>query len=228
MEINCPENKPFSEVDVVGIAVTGDSQARQNHVAILYVFDEEDPEPRLLHLAAHRQLISNQPNDSYIWLDLGDSFDDIDRAIICAHVQKVADANPRDSAFYGFDFDGKYIDPETGEFRKTMPAIGLTCATFLLEVFLSCGYQLIQSNSWPRSQKADIKWQKEMIEVFLEQPGVSQEFLERQRKNVGNRRYLPEEVAAATQGDIPVVRGKVKKPALDLRKIIKKRAQASS
>jgi len=50
---------------------------------------------------------------------------------------------------------------------------------------------------------------------------VPQVFLERQKKNVGNRRYLPEEVAAATQVEIPAVRGDVKMLAYGIRKKLK-------
>jgi len=220
MEIFSPDEKAFADVDVVGVAVaTGDRCARQNHVAILYKFGSNIP--KLLHLAGHEDLRSSFPNEKYLWFDLGESFDDIDRAIICAHVHKVSEANSGNSVFYGFDYEGKYLDPETGVFKSSMPAIGLTCATFFLEVLDSCGYQIIHRESWLKGQKADIKWQKKMIEVYLKGPGVPQVFLERQKKNVGNRRYLPEEVAAATQVEIPAVRGDVKMLAYGIRKKLK-------
>ena len=229
MEIFSSDEKSFSEVDVIGIAITTcDPNARQNHIALLYKYGEPCAPPRLLHLAAHRDLRDNEPDDKYLWMDLGDSFDEIDRAIICAHVQKISQANNGDAVFYGFDLNGKYIDPETGTFQSSMAAIGLTCSTFILEVMYSCGFELIQRDTWPKSHKPDIKWQQKMIEIFLERPGVPLAFLERQKKNVGNRRYLPEEVAASTQGEIPAARGSVMKPALDIRKRLKGKAKVSN
>ncbi len=225
MQVNVPQVTPFSEVNVVGIAIkTVDSNALQNHIGLLYKFDSVVP--HLLHLAWHKNLrADNQPNDSYLWLDLGEFFTDMDRAIICAHVKKVADANESNAIPYGFDAGGQLIDPETGCFRKNIKAVGLTCATFVLEVFESCGYKLVDLLSWQKNDKQAIKWQKQILKTLIEREQLSKELVERQTKNIGNRRYLPEEVAVATQADdIPVPRGQLKQKAKLLRDQLKKSA----
>lgn len=216
MMLNSCTEKPFSDVNVVGIAILPCSiKPPQNHLAVLYVFDRE---PELLHIGVPGGLRNNEPNSKFLWIDLGPDFTDIDRQIICAHVKKIADANGSESISYGFDTNAKFIDPETGEFKATMQAIGLTCATFVLEVFESCGFQLIVWDSWLKNQKESIIWQKHMIKTYLDQPNVSKKLLERQQKNIGNRRYLPEEVASATQVEIPAKRKRVMKKALNMRK----------
>lgn len=221
MIINSSSDKPFIDVDVVGIAISRNHQHNQNHIAILYKYDDIEAEPLILHVATHHKFLKELPDSRYLWLDLSGDFDSIDRAIICGHVQKIADANSIDSIQYGLDVNSKFIDSETGKFKSTMNNIGLTCGTFILEVFESCGFKLINWDSWPKNQKSDIKWQKKIIElVFSRLPDVPKDYLERQSKNIGNARFLPEEVAASTQLEIPVNKAKVKKPALDIRKAL--------
>ncbi|MYM64127.1 hypothetical protein [Pseudomaricurvus sp. HS19] len=208
MQLKTSPAEPFENVNVVGLALKSDPEnPRQTHLAILYKFHEE---PKLMHLAWNRDFRARQnPSDSYLWLDLGEYFSDYDREIICAHVQNVADANDPTDIGYGFDCSGSYFDPETGKFNSSFSAVGLTCATFVIEVFASCGYKLVDLNSWPMKNKEAIKWQRKMLDMLVTLPDVTQEFIERQTRNVGNRRYLPEQVAASSQGEIPVPRGRL-------------------
>lgn len=220
MFLNANSDKPFHEVNKVGLAIMPCTPRPQNHTAILFSFGEQGPQ--LLHIPVPRGLILNSPNDDYLWVDLGEDFTDIDRHIICAHVQKVAKANETNygSRFpeYGFDTDAKYIDPETGLFKPTLNAVGLTCATFVLEVFQSCGYELIDWDTWPVNNVGAVTWQKHMLKTYIEPYAISAKFLEKQLKNVGNRRYLPEEVVSSTQVEIPAHRRKVRVLGLKVRK----------
>lgn len=227
MLLNRCDTKPFDSVNRVGLAITPCRDRPQNHVAILYVYG--DVNPQLLHIGVPKGLFRNPPSPHYLWIDLGREFTDIDREIICMHVHKVALVNaaidpysgddlPEDPIKYGFDTDAKYIDPETGLFNPTLKAIGLTCATFVLEVFESCGFTVIDWGSWPRGDKGAITWQREMIKTYLESSELERSYLERQAKNVGNRRYLPEEVVAASQLDMPATKKAVRKKALNFRK----------
>jgi len=220
MIINSPSESPFTEVDVIGIATSRNNQHDQNHIALLYDF-EGDGNPLILHVASHQRLLNEKPTPNYLWLDLSDYFDPINKQIICAHIKKISDANPTTSVKYGFNVNSKYIDPETGVFKATMTEVGLTCATFVLEVFESCGFKLINWESWPKGQKNDIKWQKKILEfVFSRIQDVEKEYLERQQKQIGNARYFPEEVAASTQVDTPANKADVKKLGKDIRKAL--------
>ncbi len=222
MLVNFPEVTPFDGVDTVGFALsTNDPNSIQNHIAILYKFDSD--EPKLLHLAWHEDLRTEQtPNNKYIWIDLGEQFTEIDKQIILAHVFKIVEANGSAVIPYGFDSKGQYIDLETGKFKPSLKAVGLTCATFVLQVFKSCGFELVNLDSWQKKDKKAIRWQKEMLKTLVEREGVSKEFLEHQTANIGSRRYLPEEVAAASHEDIPASKGKLKENGKKLRDALKK------
>jgi len=216
MVINNPSRLAFSEVEIVGIAIQPISATPpQNHLAILYI--DESNNPKLLHINITGKLINNSPSNDFYWLDLGDTFDELNKNILAAHVMKVILANAESTFHYGFDTETKIIDPETGEFKKSMGGIGLTCATFVLEVFESCGMPLIKWKSWKKNQNSAIIWQRHMFEQYIRIPEIPKEVIERQQKNVGNRRYMPEEVAAATQLVRPATRKEVKPSAKKIR-----------
>lgn len=220
MVVNTPQKSPFSDVNQVGVAIcTHDVHARNNHIGIIYKFGDNDP--LMLHFTA---LIvdGNAPcSDDCLWLDLAGEFTDVERSIICAHAKKVADANPKKRLAWGYDAPGGHIDGETGEIIPALGSFGLTCATFVLEVFESCGYKLVDQTSWPKSLKDDIKWQEDMITKLLYRPDIDSEAISRQKKNVSKSRFLPEQIAAATQVKIPAVKGGLLKPAKKIRQDLK-------
>lgn len=220
MVVNSPLITSFGEVNQVGIAIrTYEPRATANHVGLIYKFD--GPTPLMLHFTAIYVDGEALCENEYLWLDLGDDFTDIDRTIICGHIKKVADANPNTRLAYGYDTPGGYINGETGEIMPSLGAFGLTCATFILEVLDSCGYKLVDLKSWPKALKDDVKWQKKMVEEVLKRPDISQDAIDRQKKNFGKTRYLPEQIAASTQVTTPATRGSVLKQAQKIRKELK-------
>ena len=78
---------------------------------------------------------------------------------------------------------------------------------------------MIDWESWPKGRASDIKWQNKMIETLYSTiPDISEEYINRQRVNIGNSRYLPEEVAASTQIEFPASKKQIKRPAQLIRK----------
>ncbi|PHQ57942.1 MAG: hypothetical protein COA29_02460 [Porticoccus sp.] len=225
MNLNGPDPHTLCDVDIVGVAVKGSllrDGGLQTHIALIYKYGGEPVS--LVHFGGHKRFMVHEPSseDQYYWLDLGEYFSAMDKEIISAHIRKVVENNSEDSISYGFDSSGEYFNPETGKFMPTSKAVGLTCSTFVLEVFSSCAYPLIDLLSWPSRLKEDIKWQERTLSKLMRIDGVNQELLVRQTKNVGNRRFLPEEVFVSTQEDVlPTVRGKVKEKAKIVRKHIK-------
>lgn len=223
MIINDPSTNPFSNVDKVGIAVTANRYPNlgfQPHIAFLYAFNNE---VKILHLKTHKWLANETPPDSYYWIDLGPDFSEIDKIILSAHIKKVADINGLASISYGFDVEGRGFNRITGEFFTAHPSIGLTCSTFIIEVFNSLGFSLIDPSSWPGNVKGDVTWKKRMIKIFLTNPrfNMGDEWVKQQNKNLGLRRHLPQETAAATQHTpLPAKKGEIKENAKKIKEFL--------
>lgn len=223
MVINFPASNFFDNVNQVGIVLTSNRTATANHIGILHKFGDE--QACILHFTAMHVNGSDPCKNRYIWLDLGGDFTDVDRAIFGAHVKKVIDANNGERVGYGFDKPGGYLNRETGKVMPALGQIGFTCSTFVLEVFEMCGFKLINLDSWPKASPKDRKWQQESIDRFLVVPkDLDQDAIDRQKRNIGGKRYLPEEVAAATQVKIPANRGALLAPAKKIRKHLKAHA----
>ncbi len=162
MVVNFPTLCPFDDVNQVGVAIkSNDDHATSNHIAILYKYGEEPA--RLLHFTGRHIVGASRCDDSYLWMDLGDEFTEVELAIVCAHVKKVVDANAHERTAYGFDSPAGYIDKETGKIEPAFGEKGFTCSTFVLEVFEMCGYRIVNLSSWPKPSPKDIKWQVQMV-----------------------------------------------------------------
>lgn len=81
---------------------------------------------------------------------------------------------------------------------------GVTCATFILTLFHMCGFDLIDLNSWTIRQE-DISWQRKIGEMFMklapwtkEKYRVSDEQQQQPKKDIGSKRYSPEDVAVSS------------------------------
>ncbi|CAK1964477.1 hypothetical protein CWO17_11495 [Vibrio sp. 10N.286.45.A3] len=211
MQINSPKDNPFSEVDAVGVALA-QYPGEQNHIAIL--FHGEDG-VMLMHVGEHKGELIEQPSDKYIWLDLGDDFHSFRKQVILAHLLHIAEENKDSQIRYGLDHAVYCLDPETGKLNDQYDStIGFTCATFVVEVFLSCGVQLIDWDTWPAADEVHTSFQKKVFNYLhhLHQQNpdvVTLEFLKAQIGNIGKSRFLPQEIAASTQSSEPSIKAEV-------------------
>ncbi|MGR1188013.1 hypothetical protein [Vibrio parahaemolyticus] len=205
MHINVPETKAFAEVDAIGVALAQYS-GEQNHIAILFQGDEK---VMLLHVGDHKRSLLEEPSDKYVWLDLGAEFHPIRKQVILAHIQHIAEENKNSDIRYGLDHAVYCLDPETGRLNdKYDSSIGFTCATFVVEVFLSCGIQLIDWDSWPEANEVHTRFQQivfnHLLGIHSSNPEkVTIEYLKAQQSNIGKSRFLPQEIAASTQSLAP-------------------------
>jgi len=207
MDIFTSDEKYFSEVESIGIALKA-YQLPQNHAAILFL--DQNSEPKFLHLSEHNSLRYHPPKDDYIWMQLGDEFEIYDKEYLKAFVIDVARINPESTGQYGLDINSKCIDKITGKFvSEYRNKIGLTCATFVMEVFDARGYTLVDTNAWLANLPENIAWQQQLVIPHLVNVGAEPAYIVKQEDNIGNPRILPEEVAAATQLPIPASKNDV-------------------
>jgi hypothetical protein len=226
MDVYTHTDKAFSEVSHVGIALKA-YQNPQNHTAILYKNGLD--EPLFLHLSEHRGLRNHEPKDDYIWLQLGDDFQDYDKEYLKSFIVDVARVNPETSGQYGLDVNTKCLNPITGKFVDSYKdKIGLTCATFVLEVFSARGLDLVDWDSWPEDIPENINWQRTaaLPHIFNEHRlgRAPFDFYNAQYNNIGNKRFLPQEVAAATQVEIPAKKHQIEEKAQKIDNILRKRS----
>ena len=208
MLLNSSLVKAFDEVEHVGLALTCvDLASKQNHIAILYKYGDESA--ALLHAG------SSATSDKYLWMDLGKALDVYEKELLCANIKRISTVNDPEVFLYGFDAHGNFFNPETGKFEPSLSNVGMTCAVFVLEVFSAYGFDLIDWEDWKLNDPKNIAWQVNMINKMVMgymHPRASKEHINRQCINVGDRRYLPEEVAAAAlEEEIPARRKTTKR-----------------
>lgn len=100
-----------------------------------------------------------------------------------------------DDIKYGFLYDEYASLSPNGELILGDNEVGLTCATYLLTLFHSCGIDLVDIHNWPH-RSSDDNWFQNMLEFFNGK--VTQDHFEKLMQEKGCPRYRPEEVAIAS------------------------------
>tara|TARA_R110001583_G_scaffold150393_1_gene302458 strand:+ start:2466 stop:3152 length:687 start_codon:yes stop_codon:yes gene_type:complete len=212
MEVKSVFDSSFADVEAVGVAISRPKKRlNQQHIGLLYL--DEDASPQLLHHAWHHDLRKESPSDKYLWLDI--PLDPINKLHLATFCELVYEAN-KDGIPYGICTDGTGFSDD-GAFTAGDNHEGLTCATFVAQVFHSQGFIIIDFAGW-KHRKADKKWQLQILQN-LKQSGASEEHLEHQRKRMlsGAARFKPEEVAiSAAMPNPPHCGEAVRKPAAQL------------
>jgi hypothetical protein len=87
-------------------------------------------------------------------------------------------------------------------------ALGLTCATFVLAVFQSRGFPLVDVDDWPENDPDDERWQKRnenamYVAVMTQNPRQEDlDFLEEHAKHLPCARFRPDDVIGACRSGI--------------------------
>jgi hypothetical protein len=208
MQLHSYKENEFSNVDLFGVALS-QYAGGQNHIAILFKPDFNASDVSLLHVGQHKGALLEQPSEKYLWLDFGSDFNPIRKQVILASIMQIAEVNKDSKIRYGLDHGLFCLDAETGRFNDNYSSvIGFTCATFVIEVFLSVGVKLIDWVTWPSGDTKDIEFQKKVLQYLdnthkSDSSVVTLEYLLAQNKKVGKSRFLPQEIAAATQTSDP-------------------------
>jgi hypothetical protein len=87
------------------------------------------------------------------------------------------------------------FDPNTG-ILVLSDGKGLSCSTFVLALFRSVRFPLIDTTGWPTDRPGDREAQEQLV-LFLQQHCDNVEHVEAVRQEIGCERVRPEEIAGA-------------------------------
>ncbi len=191
--MNLKSELKYSQNDITNIClVIQNINDEQNHIGFL--FSNTDEEVKFLHLAWHNSLqYDDPPIDKSLWVDIpfNDQFN-IDNFKI--FLELIFEKNGKHIP-YGISMNGLLINTD-GTLDVDEPYAGFTCATFVMSVFHTYGYKIIDIDNWEHRQE-DNDWQKIILDI-LEKSGSSKEQIKYQKKQMGEFRFKPEEVMAAS------------------------------
>lgn len=177
-------------VAIVGSAVTETTERR--HLGLL--IRTETGELSLIHLGWHHYLENDTPPDEcYCWVQLDWMNKTVATSIIdwCLEVAEINKNSIQYSILYGgdshFDTNSQFVDGP--------PGFGLTCATFVLDIFHNFGLELLDIEGWTH-REGDKQWADFILDMLKKTRHVSQEHLEAQQAMMDKFvRFRPEEVA---------------------------------
>lgn len=189
----------FPEHEIISGIIIAHVCGGQLHCGIAY---KSEGQANALHLAWHYDL-RDQPAQSlyshgyYFTLP---SIDIIRQRVIAAKCRRISRAKEQEIP-YGLLYEGATFDND-GILRLGGNEHGLTCATFVMAVYASCGITLCDYAAWPARQE-DGTWHDFIIDL-LRQHRAPQEHLHNLGQEIGCARFRPEEVAASiTFPDLP-------------------------
>lgn len=187
---------PFTEGQVV-VAVSHGGFG--SHVGI--AFYPEGSTAKLLHLAWHKRVKTDSfpPRTCYIATTVKIPEETSEHLV--GFVRMVSDKSP--DINYGINvFAGRGSFDTDGEYTAPAGSDGLTCATFVTEIFRAASLQLIDENTWKESDE-NVAWGQNVVDALKnykdkEGNAVNPQHIEAVSNNVHNGlRVRPEEVGAA-------------------------------
>lgn len=190
--LNENKERAFDAVDFTGLAVrrTGNDQW---HVALLYKVDRKPA--ALRHQCEHNGALDAAPDSFFdLWLDIA-ALSSLNKRLIANKLSKARG----DKIPYGIGYSegADYLDGKT--LKYLLPHAegrGLTCATYVLAVFETLGFQPFDRSTWqPREQ--DSEWQSRTVGSLSNKHPSDDDHFKAERANVGGPRYRPEQLAGA-------------------------------
>ncbi|MCQ9422692.1 hypothetical protein NRB16_03990 [Pseudomonas sp. LJDD11] len=179
----------------LSVLISGDEE--QRHVGF-YIRDNADPE--LIHLAWHLKLCNHTA--AYYSSRIGsfsilecENFSEHQIEDLVSFVKTVWRKN-QNLVQYGIGSNGfsNFFDSDHSANREL--GEGLTCATFVMTVFASQHFPIIDELSWS-ARESDKQWQEDVLEKLVCHDSGLREHVAAQRQYVGESfRFRPEEVAA--------------------------------
>ena len=187
-----------------------------SHVGV--AFHSQGDGPKLMHLAWHRQLrVDNYPPQDGCWIAAVIDFPPARSKQIVGIARHVAKLLPEIS--YGTNFiASRGSFSESGEYKPPANSKGLTCATFVHELFAGIFLPLVDLSTW-QSLPQNYNWANAVCDL-LAQTGADKEHVDRVRGDINGLRLRPSELAAAggcfSAATRPVAYDAVQKPADDV------------
>jgi hypothetical protein len=162
----------------------------QRHIGLLY----EDPSAEalvILHLAFHLDLKQEPPPLEGLWVD--PTFLTERLRQVASIARQVWNRNAARIPF-GFSRPNDCFDGNTYEYLIGPTQHGLTCATFVLAIFLAAGLEIVRYESWP-TRSEDDEWQRSILRPLAGR--ANEAHITAVEEDLGAIRVRPEEVAAA-------------------------------
>lgn len=155
---------------------------------------------QLLHLRFHRDVVAESfPISNQCWIATIPEFQKTNSKILVAIARAVASRKATINfginllaANGSFDANGRYTAPRGSD--------GLTCATFISEIFRAVGLPLVQLDTW-EARDQDLVWGNDVCALLKHRGGASDEHIEAVRSSINGLRLRPEEVAFSA--DLP-------------------------
>ena len=182
-------------VEDVGVAIK-QIEPDQRHIGLLYKIDGGSL--TFCHLAFHHDLRVEAANATYGWLQSG--LEDSERRLVASAVAAVVRENPTNEMAYSPNYqatNAPAFDNQTFQYIRGQIGDGLTCATLVLAVFESCGFELLLKSTW-ELRDDDEEFREKVIAALARQPQDASTVAHIQaiRASPLQVRYRPEEVAA--------------------------------
>lgn len=185
---------------LLGVVITINRRwNKQRHCGIAFNLQEE---PRVLHLATHNEVQCNKNLNGFLcWIK--PEIHPVLQQAFCTYLEVLSEAveKGQNNIPYGFLYDDyARIEPD-GTLILAGQECGLTCATFVLTLFHSQGFDLVDLNSW-NSRDEDRQWFYQIISFlkdnFFKKGRMSLYHLRRLFSEVGCPRFRPEEIAVSS------------------------------
>ena len=179
----------LSDLGLAALAIR-QTQPGQRHTGIVYRVDDSGA-VFLLHLAWNYRLVSEAFSAPYLWVQT--SLPIREQRYVAGLCALIADRQP--GIPYGLERSGVSFDVSTGDILVSEQGKGLTCASFILAVMQTVGLTLLKEDEWPLDNNDE--WQRWVIEM-LHKTKASQAQIDAVERDVGSRRFTPEEVVASS------------------------------
>lgn len=179
--------------DQVAIAFTRGTYG-SGHIGI--AFHTPNDGTQVTHLAWHKQLeVNTIPQEVRgCWACATVSLPPSASKQLVAVVRAVSKKKPQIN--YGLGaIAAKGSFTANGSYKPPRGSDGLTCTTFVVEVFRAAAIPLVNYHNWP-ADPANVQW-GESVCRDLAQRGASQDHVDAVRKNVGGLRVMPYEAVGA-------------------------------
>tara|TARA_R110001583_G_C5632553_1_gene407173 strand:+ start:1601 stop:2143 length:543 start_codon:yes stop_codon:yes gene_type:complete len=145
------------------------------------------------------ELASETKNFQFDWIKI--AIPDAPLRNIVSFLELITSSTIGNEIPYSFLGQTHPFDRETGKYNPSVhKGDGLTCATFILEVFKCLGLELLDESSF-EERPEDMDWQVK-ISVSLRRSGVPNDHMSKLENSNLAKRFRPEEVAAASGEDV--------------------------
>lgn len=190
MTFGLPLSTPIAK-DELAICVSPGAFGAHIGIAFHSVKDGQ----KLLHLRWHKWLaVDAYPPEQECWIVCKLQLPPLLRAQLVGIVRSVAKRQPQISYAVNSIAGKGSFDP-SGSYKPPKGSLGLTCASFVTEIFRAAKVPLLNEKTWVESAE-NIKWANDVI-AMLEMYGVDPDHVAAVRKSVDGIRIRPEEVGAA-------------------------------